>query len=150
VHAYGEAIGLDVTDAFEPDDVVRALNRARRGACVFADVPAGDWRAPVQVRGSHYRYLALPGNWRQEALERSIRLASAPSASGWVLTFADITTNLQPVLSLVIESPLGIAFLSSGRDVTTGIGLVDTLTLASGIFTTRKGDATDGRLVATA
>ena len=67
-----------------------------------------------------------------------------------MITFADITTNLTPILSLIIESGMGLAFLSSGRDVSTGIGVADPLTLASGIFTIRTGETTNGRLVATA
>jgi flagellar biosynthesis GTPase FlhF len=150
VHAYGDAIGIDVVDAFEAGELARIVARARPGTCIFADVPAGEWTAPLQAAGQHYRYLALPANWQREAYERTIGAARGGEAAGWVLTFADITTNLTPVLSLVLESPLGIAFLSSGRDVSSGIGVVDALTLASGIFTIRRGDTTNGRLVATA
>ena len=150
VHAYGDAIGLEVFDTFEADELARIVARARPGTCVFADVPAGEWTAPTEVADQHYRYLALPANWQPEAYERTISTARAGEAVGWVLTFADITTNLTPVLSLVLESPLGIAFLSSGRDVSSGIGVVDALTLASGIFTIRRGDTTNGRLVASA
>ncbi len=150
VHAYGEAIGLEVIDAFEQGELARIVARARPGTCIFADVPAGEWVAPLQAAGHHYRYLALPVNWQPEALEQAVSTARAGEAAGWVLTFTDMTRNLVPVLSVVLESPIGVAFLSSGRDVASGIGVVDALTLASGIFTIRKGDTTNGRLVATA
>ena len=52
--------------------------------------------------------------------------------------------------SLIVEAGLGLAFLSSGRDVATGIDVADPLTLASGVFTTRSRETTNGRLVATA
>jgi hypothetical protein len=67
-----------------------------------------------------------------------------------VITFSDLATTLAPVLSTVVESRLGIAFLSSNRDVGAGIGVADPLTLASGMFTIRTGETTDGRLVASA
>ena len=72
------------------------------------------------------------------------------ACSGAVVTHTDIVTGLAPVLSLVMESQLGLAFLSSGRDVSTGIEVADPLTLASGVFTTSSRETTNGRLVATA
>jgi flagellar biosynthesis GTPase FlhF len=67
-----------------------------------------------------------------------------------VLTFTDLATDLSPALSLVVTACLGVAFLSSGRDVSAGIALADPAVLASGIFNTRSRESTDGRLVATA
>lgn len=150
VHAYGEAIGLEVIDAYQPAEIARALSRAKRGTCLFGDVPAGAWSMRLPDPARHFRYLALPSHWQREAVERALAGMEIEHAAGCVLTFTDITTDLTPVLSFAVEAGLGIAFLSSGRDVATGIGVADALTLASGMFTIRTGETTNGRLVATA
>jgi hypothetical protein len=150
VHAYAEAIGLTAIDAFDPGDIVRAAGQAARGTCLFIDAPAGEWKAPPMPGVHHYQYLALPSHWQSGALEAAARAFSLGSFSGAVLTFTDLATTLSPVLSVVVESPLGVAFLSSSRDVGTGIDIADPLALASGIFTTRTRESTNGRLVATA
>jgi flagellar biosynthesis GTPase FlhF len=61
-----------------------------------------------------------------------------------------LAVSLTPALSLLVESELGVAFLSSGRDVATGIAVADPFTLASGVFTTSTRETTNGRLAVTA
>lgn len=150
VHAYAEATGITVADAFEPREVARIVARAGRGACVFVDVPAGQWQAPKSCHAPAFNYLALPAQWEARALEAALAPFTTASFAGSVLTFSDLVTDLSPVISATIESRLGIAFLSSGRDVSTGIGIADPLTLASGMFTIRTGETTDGRIAASA
>ncbi|MGH2633186.1 MAG: hypothetical protein ACRDG3_07235, partial [Tepidiformaceae bacterium] len=154
VHAYGEAIGLPVVDVFDMQQMRSAILKARRGACLFVDVPAGAWQEPSMPGIGQSAYVALPAHWQAGSLETALtplleRSMQAPFA-GAVVTFTDVSTDLSPALSLVVTSLLGVAFLSSGRDVGAGIGLADPSALASGIFTTRSRESTDGRLVATA
>ena len=65
-------------------------------------------------------------------------------------SFADLATDLVPVLSPIVDSQLGLACLSSTRDVRIGFAVANPLTLASGIFTTFTGERADGRIVASA
>lgn len=148
VHAYGEAIGVQVFDAFAPQDLVHAVTRAPKGACVFVDVPAGRWSPPSIPGVQHFSYAAIPAHWNASVL--AAQLADAHESAGAVLTFTDLATDLIPAISLVVETGLGLAFLSSGRDVSTGIEVADPLMLASGVFTTTTRETTNGRLVATA
>lgn len=148
VHAYGEAIGVQVFDAFAPQDLVHAITKAPKGACIFVDVPAGRWAPPPIPGVQHFPYAAIPAHWNSAVSAR--QLAGAAESAGAVITFSDLATDLIPALSLVVETGLGLAFLSSGRDVATGIEVADPLTLASGVFTTRTRETTNGRLVATA
>ncbi|MGB4862423.1 MAG: hypothetical protein WBO97_08185 [Tepidiformaceae bacterium] len=150
VHAYGEAIGLAVFDAFAPRDLVSAVTRAPKGACVFVDVPAGRWSPPPMPGVAHFAYLAMPAHWQPSALEAELAEFDPAVCSGAILTGTDIATSLTPALSLLVESQLGVAFLSSGRDVGTGIGIADPFTLASGVFTTPTRETTNGRLAVTA
>ncbi|MGE3076057.1 MAG: hypothetical protein AB7N24_09265 [Dehalococcoidia bacterium] len=150
VHAYGEAIGLPVFDAFSPKDLVGAVTRAPKGACVFIDVPAGRWSPPPLPGIAHFVYLAVPAHWQPSAIEAELGEFDSDACSGAILTGTDIATSLTPALSLLIESQLGVAFLSSGRDVATGIGIADPFTLASGVFTTPTRETTNGRLAVTA
>lgn len=150
VHAYGEAIGLPVFDAFAPRDLVSAVTRAAKGTCVFVDVPAGRWSPPPMPGIAHFAYLAIPAHWQPSALENELAEFDPATCSGAVLTGTDIATSLTPALSLLVESQLGVAFLSSGRDVGTGIGVADPFTLASGVFTTPTRETTNGRLAVTA
>ncbi len=150
LHAYGEAIGIDVVDAFDTQDVIRELSKRKRGVCVFADVPAGEWRAPALPGVEVLNYLVLPAHWQPQALQATVAGAAQGGFAGAVVSFTETVTDLTPVVSLVVDSRLGLAFLSSGRDVSTGIAVADPLTLASGIFTTSTGERTDGRLVASA
>jgi flagellar biosynthesis GTPase FlhF len=149
IHAYGEAIGLPVLDAYSLGEIARTLARAPRGACVFADIPADTPGHELARAVPSYPYLALPALWRPDLLRDRVGPLVA-STKGAVLTFTDVATNLTPLLSLLIESPLGLAFLSSGRDVGTGIAVAGGLTIASGILTSGTGETTDGRLVASA
>lgn len=150
VHAYGEAAGLHVVDAFDPEAIAAALGKARPGACLFADVAAGPF-PEIALHGSiHHAYLAIPGHWQRGALEATTNAFDLGAFSGAILTFTDLSTDLTPALSLAIEAGLGIAFLSSGRDVGSGVGLADPWTLASGICPMRNGERTDGQLVASA
>ncbi|MFN8615625.1 MAG: hypothetical protein U0837_00845 [Dehalococcoidia bacterium] len=150
VHAYGEALGLPVLDAFGPQDIVHAITRAAKGACVFIDVPAGRWNPPPMPGVEHFVYLAVPAHWQPAATESAIAEFDAAACAGAVITGVDLATGLTPALSLVVEAQLGIAFLSSGRDIATGIGIADPFTLASGVFTTPTRETTDGRLAVTA
>jgi flagellar biosynthesis GTPase FlhF len=148
VHAYGEAIGVDVYDAFSPQDLVHVVTAAPKGTCVFVDVPAGRWSPPPMPGVQHFQYAALPAHWNASVV--SAHLSGRADTAGVVITFSDLATDLIPAISLVVETGLGIAFLSSGRDVATGIDVADPLTLASGAFTTSSRETTNGRLVATA
>lgn len=154
VHAYGEAIGLPVVDVFDLQQMRSAALKAPRGACLFVDVPAGPWQEPSVPGIGQSAYLAIPAHWHASALSAALTsLLERPvpgQFAGAILTFADISTELSPALSFVVTSLLGVAFLSSGRDVSAGIGLADPGVLASGVFTTRSRESTDGRLVATA
>jgi hypothetical protein len=150
VHAYGEAIGIPVFDAFSPQEFVHAVTRAPRGACIFVDVPPGRWAPPPIPAVDHFAYVAMPAHWHSATLDAQFATFDMAACSGAVVTHTDMVTGLAPVLSLVMEAQLGLAFLSSGRDVSTGIEVADPLTLASGVFTTSSRETTNGRLVATA
>ena len=150
VHAYGEAIGLPVFDAFAPKDLVQAIARAPKGACIFVDVPAGRWMPPPTPGVAHFVYLAVPAHWQPETLMTELAGFETTACAGAVLTGTDLATSLAPAVSIVVEARLGIAFLSSGRDVGTGIEVADPLTLASGVFTTSTRETTNGRLAVTA
>jgi flagellar biosynthesis GTPase FlhF len=150
VHAYGEAIGLAVFDAFSPRDLVQAVTRAPRGACIFVDVPPGPWSPPPVPGVRHFVYLAVPAHWQPRAIEQALADCDPATCAGAVLTGTDIATELTPAISLLVESQLGIAFLSSGRDVGTGITVADPAALASGVFTTSTRETTNGRLAVTA
>ncbi len=150
VRAYAEATGLDSVSTFEPHDVIRAATRAAVGTCLFVDTAAGSWRSPAIAGIPHFAYLALPAHWSREALDAAIQDIPLNGFAGAILTFTDLCTDLTPVVSLLVESGLGIAFLSSSRDVSTGIAIADPFTIASGIFTTPTRESTNGRLFATA
>lgn len=150
VHAYGEAIGLPVFDAFGPQDVIHAVSRAPRGACVFVDVPDGRWSPPAMPNVEHYVYFAVPAHWQPATVETAIAEFDPQYLAGAVLTCTDMATALTPAISIIVESQLGIAFLSSGRDIATGIGIADPFTLASGVFTMSSRETTNGRLAVTA
>lgn len=150
VHAYGEAIGLAVFDAFGPHDIANAVLRAPKGACIFIDVPAGRWSPPANPAVEHYLYIAIPAHWQPGIVEAAMTEFEPSICAGAVLTGTDLATVLTPAISIIVESQLGIAFLSSGRDIATGIGIADPLTLASGVFTTTSRETTNGRLAVTA
>ncbi len=92
----------------------------------------------------------MPAHWNSTTLNAQLAAFDTSACSGAVVTHTDLVAGLAPVLSLVLETQLGLAFLSSGRDVSTGIEVADPLTLASGVFTTSSRETTNGRLVATA
>jgi hypothetical protein len=150
VHAYAEAIGIPVFDAFGPQDVVQAVTRAPKGACIFIDVPAGSWSPPPIPGVAHFVYLAVPAHWQTNVIESELSEFEPASCAGAILTGVDLAGSLLEAISLLIESQLGIAFLSSGRDVGTGIAVADPFTLASGVFTTSTRETTNGRLAVTA
>jgi len=150
VRAYAEAIGLDAVSTFEPHEVIRAATRAAVGSCLFIDTPAGPWQSPPIAGIPHFSYLALPAHWSRAALDQYLQGVQVSDFAGVILSFTDVATDLSPVISLLVESSLGIAFLSSSRDVSTGIQVADPLMLASGIFTTPTRESTNGRLSATA
>ena len=150
VHAYAEAIGLRAVDAFDAGEIVRTAGLAPKGSCLFVDAPAGAWQAPPMPGVDHFQYLAVPAHWQADAMAAAAEEMSLASFAGAVLTFTDVATTLSPAISLVVESDLGVAFLSSSRDVGTGIAVAEPVALASGIFTTRTRESTDGRVAATA
>jgi len=150
VHAYAEAIGIPARDAFSHQELVAAVAAAPRGACIFVDVPPGRWAPPALPGIDHFAYLAIPAHWDPGVLAEQLAPFDSRGFAGAVLTHGDIATSLAPALSIVLESALGIAFLSSGRDVAEGIEVADPRTLASGVFTTSSRERTNGRLVASA
>ncbi len=150
VQAYAEAIGIPCFDAFSHQELIHAVTRAPKGACIFVDVPPGRWAPPPIPAVDHFAYLAMPAHWNGATLGAQLAAFDMASCAGAVITHTDLVTGLAPILSLVMEAQLGLAFLSSGRDVATGIDVADPLTLASGVFTTSSRETTNGRLVATA
>ncbi|MCK9518593.1 MAG: hypothetical protein M0R74_06140 [Dehalococcoidia bacterium] len=150
LHAHAEATGLPVADATDPSQIANLAARSRRGTCLFVDVPAGPWKPPRGLSSAHHAYLALPAHWQREALEAQVREYVARRLSGCVITGADLATDLTPVFSLAVQSGLGVAFLSSGRDISTGIETLEPLELASGILRGTSGDRTNGRLITSA
>ena len=150
IHAYASALGLQSLDAFEPHVIDGLAQRAVRGACLFVDVPAGHWWPRPALETDHLAYLLLPAHWEDGALRRGTRSLVSGRFAGCVIAFADLATNLTPALSLAVEARLGIAFLSSGRDVSTGITPAEPLALASGVLAANTREATDGRVLAIA
>ena len=147
---YGDALGLKVLDAYSHQELVQAVTASPRGTCLFIDVPAGAWQAPALPSATHFAYLAVPAHWQHQSLANCLASFPQSSFSGSVITFADLAGAFAPALSIVLERQLGVAFLSSSRDVSTGIDVADVFTLASGIFTTPSGVKANGRLVASA
>lgn len=150
MHAYADAAGMRVIDASSMDAIAAIAARARPGVCVFADIPAGPAHLPAPAGVAVHSYLAIPAHWQRGAIEQLAGSFETEAFSGAVLTFTDLAPDLSPALSLAIEAGLGLAFLSSGRDVGAGIVAADPRSLASGIFPVTSGETTDGRLVATA
>ena len=72
IHAYGEALGLQVIDAYSNQELVQAVTSAARGACLFVDVPAGPWQPPAVASAAHFAYLAVPAHWQPLALANSL------------------------------------------------------------------------------
>ena len=113
----------------------------------------GPIACPVWARPRHHIRVVLGPQERffpRGAIEQLAGSFETEAFSGAVLTFTDLAPDLSPALSLAIETGLGLAFLSSGRDVGAGIIAADPQSLASGIFPVTSGETTDGRLVATA
>lgn len=150
VHAYARAAGLPVADAANASALRAAVARARRGACLFADVPAG-LVPPVVPRGAvAYTYLALPAHWQGGALRTILAGFDSAGLAGAIITFGDLSTDLSPVLSLLIEARLGVAFLSSGRDVSTGVEAADPFALATSAAGVQRREGADAELAASA
>lgn len=149
IHASAAAAGLQSTEAFGSNDLELLADRAGAGTCLFVDVPPGTWRASPALTASHYAYRVVPTHWQDAAL-RAAGPQPGATYAGAVLTFTDLSTNLSPALSLVVELGLGIAFLSCNRDVSKGIALAEPLTLASGLLETTTGETANGRFAAIA
>lgn len=149
LHAGAERLGLPIVDIAEPSDVRGRAAKANRGACLFVDTPSGRFKLR-RTRAAHYSYLALPADRAPDALERELAPFAGGRFAGCVITRAGRATNLSHALSTVIRLGLGVAFLSSGPDITSGAQLPDPLGLASGIFHRTSGVTTNGRLVASA
>ncbi len=150
IHAFAEAAGLTAADAFQPRDIPTLATTAPPGTCLFVDVPPGPFTPQLPQGMACYSYLALPSHWQLGAIESAIATFGDAGFDGCVLTFTDLAPTLAPVLGLVIDSPLGIAFASQGRDVADGLGELDLIQLASGLFLTTSGEGANGKLVATA
>ena len=150
MHSYSDVTEIPVLDAMGPESMAAALARVPHGACVFADVPAGVFAAPEVAGVTHYAYIALPATWQPEALQQALSGFDLDSAAGCIPTFVDMATSLAPVLSTIVTTALPLTFLSSGRDISTGIQFADPAALASGVFRTTTRETTDGHLVASA
>jgi flagellar biosynthesis GTPase FlhF len=144
-----DVMGLRSFEAFDDATMARVLRKQPRGACLFVDTAPG-WAPPAVTGATHFAYLALPAHWQVSSMRAALTDLPEGHFSGAIPTFADIVTDMSPVVSVAIESGLGLAFLSSGSDISTGITVADPATLASGIFTKRTGETTNGRLVASA
>jgi len=149
LRAYGDALGIPVVDGRDGRALTRSASRARPGTCFFVDTPASGWPEAPQALPL-YRYLAVPVHWQAAALAALVAPHARLPLAGAVLTFADLATDLTPALSLVLSVEAGVAFLSSGRDIASGVTEADAAALASGIRRTVSRERTDGRLAATA
>lgn len=149
VHAYGEATGLPVLDAMDANALRAAVGRARKGSCLFADVAAAS--AGPHMRGAEsFTYLVLPAHWQAGALRGACSGLATGGIAGAVLSFTDVATDLSPALSLLIESRLPLTFISSGRDVSSGIEIADPSSLASRVLQSIGEEHADEDLVASA
>ena len=147
VQAYAEALGIRALVAETSDGVERAFAEDPYGRWLLADLAAGH-SSPTTIASDHcYRFLAVPCHWQAAALARLLGAYDLTAFRGAILTCTDLATDLTPILSLLMESQLGVAFLSSERDVTTGMKPANISSLASGIFLTPTRETTDGRLV---
>jgi flagellar biosynthesis protein FlhF len=134
VRACADALGLPFHDAFGPGDLVRAVSRAPRGACLFVDCPAGSWTPPPIPGVAHFAYLALPAHWQPAATRAAIQDLPLARFSGAVPTGVDLAPSLAGALELLAETGLGLAFLSAGRDIAAGIVVADPAAIAAAIF----------------
>ena len=150
LHAFGEAAGLDVLDASDARQVTAHAAKVRRGTCLFVDVPSGSFEPPPLPGIVSYTYLSVPAHWQGEAMEMGLASLVDCSFDGCILTFTDLAPSLAPAVSLLLDSPLGIAFVSGGRDIAEGMGSLDFEVLASGLFPLSTGERTNGKLVASA
>ena len=125
------------------------MRKAKRGTVFFVDGTPG-WLPPPFVTVPVYRYAALPANREEHALATWMRASGHGPFAGAIPTFTDIATDLTPVVSTLVALNTGIAFLSSGSDISNGIEVADANAIASGIFSMSTGGRTDGRLVASA
>jgi flagellar biosynthesis GTPase FlhF len=146
---YADAMGLPWFEAFDDRAMLRALRKQARGTCLFVDAAPG-WTAPATAVAPQFSYLALPANWQAPLLHERPGGMREGRFSGVIPTFADTVTDLTRVVSTAIESSLGIAFLSSGSDISTGIEVASFSAMASGILRMRTGERTNGSLVTSA
>ena len=144
-----DVMGLRSFEAFDDATMLRVLRKQPRGTCLFVDTAPG-WTPAAGNGATHFAYLALPAHWQMSSMRAALQGLPEGHFSGAIPTFADIVTDMTPVVSVAIESGLGLAFISSGSDISTGIAVADPAALASGIFTKRTGETTNGRLVASA
>lgn len=149
LHAGGRRLRIPVVDAASPGELRLLAARSNPGACLFVDTPAGLFEPP-RTTAVHYSYLALPAGRGREEFEHELEPFLGSRFAGCVITEVDRATDLSPVISTVVSLGLGVAFLSSGTDITTGVRVPDSIELASGIFQRTSGVRTNGRLVASA
>ncbi|MFN0146802.1 MAG: hypothetical protein ACKVT1_09840 [Dehalococcoidia bacterium] len=150
LHAYAEATGLAVLDAMSGDGLAGALRKVPQGACAFVDSPSGGFDSRSLAGVVNYSFVALPATWQPAVLETALGGCDLGAMAGGIPTFVDLVTCLSPILSLAIEAGLPLAFLSSGRDVSSGVQVVDPIAIASGVLSMVTRGTTDGRLVASA
>ena len=150
VHHYAESLGLQSVDSYGSEDLEVIVSRATQGACLFVDVGPGPWKRPSALLAEHFAYRALPSHWDSDAARLTRRGFADGSFAGCIPTFTDLVSGLHPVLSQALEARLGLAFLSSNRDVSTGIALADPRTLASGVLQIGTRETSDGRVGASA
>jgi flagellar biosynthesis protein FlhF len=134
IRACADALDLPCHDVFAPADLVRVTARAPRGTCLFVDCPAGAWVPPPIPGVAHFAYLAIPAHWHPAAFRAAIEELPLARFSGAVLAATDLAPSLAGALQLLAESGLGLAFLSSGRDIAQGIALADPAAIAASLF----------------
>ncbi len=147
--AYAEAMGVGFVELTNDRALEKTIRKAERGSVIFVDAGPG-WLPPAFVRAPVYRYVALPAHWQDNALATWSAATRHEPFAGAIPTFTDIATELTPVVSTLVALGTGIAFLSSGSDISSGIEVADAKAIASGILSMPTGGRTDGRLVASA
>ncbi len=147
--SYAEAMGVEFVEAKTDRALEKATQKAKSGSVIFVDADPG-WLPPAFVRAPVYRYVALPSHWQEHALATWSGAVRHEPFAGAIPTFTDIATELTPVVSTLVALGTGIAFLSSGSDISNGIEVADAKAIASGILSMSTGGRTDGRLVASA
>ena len=136
--SYAEAMGVEFVEAKTDRALEKATQKAKSGSVIFVDADPG-WLPPAFVRAPVYRYVALPSHWQEHALATWSGAVRHEPFAGAIPTFTDIATELTPVVSTLVALGTGIAFLSSGSDISNGIEVADAKAIASGISRCLRG-----------